>query len=297
MKPMKIFLFLPFCFAPRALLGLPASRPAQSTDASRPMDAKTATGTATASTEQVLSKSFTLEGAKVWTDTGITLEPGQRVVFTTEGKLRYSDVKPDNEPEGLTRGFKDLLRVLPYNDAGRGALVGKIGDPDIAKPFLIGASNDILAPINGKLSIGINQSNSDTGAGCYTVKITVYAADSSVVREVAKEVPSIAGIDDCLFAKIPRRIGDKEGNRGDMVNFLIIGNEDEMKETFTTAGWVKVDADVKATVLAGALASFSKESYLTMPMSQLYLFDRPQDYSWARAEAVSVVASRNHLRI
>jgi hypothetical protein len=211
--------------------------------------------------------------------------------------LRYSDAKEDNGPEGLTRGFKDLIRILPYNDAGRGAVIGRIGDVDIAQSFLIGASKDILAPVSGKLAIAINQSNSDTGDGSYTVKIIVYAADSSVVREIAKAVPSISGIDDSLFAKIPRRISDKEGNPGDMVNFLILGNEDETKKTFTTAGWVKVDADVKSTVLAGALASFSKESYLTMPMSPLYLFDRTQDYGWAHAEPITVVASRNHLRI
>jgi hypothetical protein len=41
----------------------------------------------------------------------------------------------------------------------------------------------------------------------------------------------------------------------------------------------------------------SKESYLTMPMSPLYLFGRQQDYGWAHAEPISVVASRNHLRI
>jgi len=58
-----------------------------------------------------------------------------------------------------------------------------------------------------------------------------------------------------------------------------------------------VDADVKATILAGALASFSKESYLTMPMSPLFLFGRHQDYGWAHAEPITVVASRNHLRI
>jgi len=32
-------------------------------------------------------------------------------------------------------------------------------------------------------------------------------------------------------------------------------------------------------------------------MSQLYLFGRPQDYGWAHAEPISVVRSRNHLRI
>jgi hypothetical protein len=58
-----------------------------------------------------------------------------------------------------------------------------------------------------------------------------------------------------------------------------------------------VDADVKATLLHGLLESMSKESYLTMPMSPLYLFGRPQDYGWAHAEPISVVASRNHLRI
>jgi len=32
-------------------------------------------------------------------------------------------------------------------------------------------------------------------------------------------------------------------------------------------------------------------------MSQLYLFGRPQDYGWAHAEPIKVVASRNHLRV
>jgi len=254
-------------------------------------------GKSTPSTKQLQAKSFTLKGGDVWTDTGITLEPGQQVVFNADGKLRYSDAKVDNGPEGLTRNFKDLIRILPFNDVGRGAVIGRIGDPDYAQPFLIGPSKDVTAPVSGKLWIGINQSNSDTGDGSYTVNVAVYAADGNTVREVAKEVPSIPGVDNSLFTKIPRRISDKDGNPGDMVNFLILGNEDEMKKVFTTAGWVKVDADVKSTILAGALASFSKESYLTMPMSILYLFDRPQDYGWAHAEPISVVASRNHLRV
>jgi hypothetical protein len=82
-----------------------------------------------------------------------------------------------------------------------------------------------------------------------------------------------------------------------MVNFLILGSEAAMQRVFTTAGWVKVDADVKDTILHGVIGGLSKESYLTMPMSPLYLFGRPQDYGWAHAEPLSVVRSRNHLRI
>ena len=252
---------------------------------------------ATPAAKQLLSKEFTLDGAKIWTDTGINLQAGQRIIFTADGHLRYSDAKADNGPDGLARAFKDLIRILPYNDAGRGALIGRVGDADVAQPFLISTRKDVVSPISGKLSLGINQATSDTGTGSYNVKVAVYAADTSAPREVARLVQSIPGIDNDLFAKIPRRIADKQGNPGDMVNFLIIGNEDAMKKVFTTAGWVHVDADVKSTVLLGAIASFEKESYLTMPMSQLYLFGRPQDYGWAHAEPISVVASRNHLRI
>ena len=197
----------------------------------------------------------------------------------------------------MTRGFKDLIRILPENGAGRGAVIGRIGDADVAQAFLIGAKKEITAPVAGKLALGINQTTSDTGTGSYKVTVQVYAVDESAPREVAKEVSSIPGIDHSLFEKIPRRIGDKEGNPGDMVNFLILGDEEQMKNAFTTAGWVKVDADVKGAILAGFIASMSKESYLTMPMSQLYLFGRPQDYGWAHAEPIKVVASRNHLRV
>jgi LssY C-terminus len=296
MKRTQRFSFLLLLFILFTSLALSDRLAAQAGNSADAVPAKSSSAFSP-STKQLLSKSFTLAGEKVWTDTGISLEPGQTIVVTAEGKLRYSDAKADNGPKGLTRGFKDLIRILPLNDAGRGALIGKIGDPDVAEPFLIGANKELVAPVSGKLSLGINQSTSDTGEGSYTVKVTVFAAGENAPKEVARQVSSMHGIDNVLFAKIPRRISDKQGNPGDMVNFLILGSEDEMKKVFTSAGWVKVDANVKATILEGALASFSKESYLTMPMSQLYLFDRPQDFGWAHAEPISVVASRNHLRL
>lgn len=244
-----------------------------------------------------LSQEVQLTGDESWIDTGIDVQAGEHVLITATGKLRYIDAKEDNGPEGLSRGFKDLLRVLPFNEAGRGALIGRIGDEDTSQPFSIGARRDVLAPISGRLSVGINQTTSDTGDGNYAVRIEVYAPEGGTARVVAKQVSSLPGVDNDLFAKLPRRIGDKQGNPGDMVNFLVLGSEDAMKRVFSTAGWVKVDADVKDTVLHGLIESLSKESYLTMPMSQLYLFGRPQDYGWAHAEPISVVKTRNHLRI
>ena len=264
------------------------SNKAQSTSAQQPAGKKR------------LTKDFTLKGDSHWTDTNIDVQPGERILITATGNLRYADAKAENGPEGMPRGFKDLLRILPFNGAGRGAVIARIGDADTAETLLIGAQRDVLAPVAGRLAIGVNQANNDSADGSYSVHVEVYVAEAGAAgttRTVAQPVKSLPGIDNSLFAKIPRRIGDKDGNPGDMVNFLILGSEAGMQRLFTTAGWVKVDADVKNTVLHGIIGSLSKESYLTMPMSQLYLFGRPQDYGWAHAEPISVVASRNHLRV
>jgi hypothetical protein len=112
----------------------------------------------------------------------------------------------------------------------------------------------------------------------------------------SKIVPS-ASIPADVFDKIPRRIADKDGNAGDMVNFLILGSEEQMKQAFQSAGWVQVDRSVKEAALHGLLSSLSKEAYTNMPMSELFLFGRGQDYGFAHAEPIAVVASRHHLRI
>jgi LssY C-terminus len=244
-----------------------------------------------------VSQEVQLTGDSSWVDTGIDVHAGEYVVASAAGNLRYADQQTDTAPAGIARGFKDLLRILPFNGAGRGAVIGRIGDKDTSQPFLIGAKRDLVSPLAGRLSIGINQLSSDTGDGTYSVRIEIYPADSNALLYTAKAVSSMRGVDDDLFSRIPRRIADKAGGPGDMVNFLIIGSQDAMEKVLTTAGWVKVDANVKETVLNGFLLSMSKESYLTMPMSPLYLFGRQQDYGWAHAEPISVVASRNHLRI
>ena len=244
-----------------------------------------------------VSQEVQITGDSSWVDTGIDVQAGEHVVATATGSLRYADQQADTTPAGIARGFKDLLRILPFNGAGRGAVIGLIGDQDTSQPFLVGAKRDLVSPLSGRLSIGINQLASDTGDGTYSIRIEIYAADANAVLFIAKSLPAIRGVDEHLFSKIPRRIADKAGDPGDMVNFLIIGSQDAMEKAFTAAGWVKVDANVTETLLNGFLASMSKESYLTMPMSPLYLFGRQQDYGWAHAEPISVVASRNHLRI
>jgi LssY C-terminus len=67
-------------------------------------------------------------------------------------------------------------------------------------------------------------------------------------------------------------------------------------KVLAAAGRVQVDRSVQETVLTGLLNTLEGKDYITMPMSTLYLFKRPQDYGFAHAEPVRVAMSRNHLR-
>jgi hypothetical protein len=82
-----------------------------------------------------------------------------------------------------------------------------------------------------------------------------------------------------------------------MVNFAIVGSREQVQAAFQAAGWTAVDKSVEEAVLNGLLKTLSHEAYTAMPMSTLYLFGRPQDMSYARADPLFVAAERHHLRV
>jgi hypothetical protein len=203
-------------------------------------------------------------------------------------------------PEGLSRGWADLMHQYAVKDAGHGALIGRIGADTYAQPFLVGASKEYDVPVGGRLFLGINQSMSDasTARGSFHVKIEVLNEGSADALSAGGPAETrLPGVTPDFLGEIPRRVSDPDGRPVDMVNVLIVGTEDQVVQTFTTVGWVQVDKTVENTVLVAVLDTLAKKDYLTMPMSVLYLYDRPQDYGLAHAEPVKVAMSRHHLRV
>lgn len=267
--------------------------------ASGQQPASSPTPASTPSTSQVA-----IDAAQQWVDTNIDLNAGEKVQFAATGRITYPQQGKSKErtfgPDGLARGFSDVIHQYAVGDAGHGALVARVGAADTGQPFLVGAAKEFLAPISGRLFLGINQSAKDasTAQGSFQVTITVLdhgLATGGIAAGGPPETPIPALATD-IIEKIPRRVTDPQGNAGDMVNVLIVGTEDELVQTFTAAGWVKVDTTVSGSVVSGLLNTLEKKDYLTMPMSVLYLFKRPQDYGFAHAEPVRVAMSRNHLR-
>ena len=265
--------------------------------------------TGPAKTSSVKSYDIDVPATKEWVDTNIDVRGGAKLRFTAKGEITYpADQSYSGKtrtagtfgPDGLPRGFADLIHQYAVRDAGHGALIARIGSDAYAQPFLVGASKEYSVPVAGRLFLGINQSMSEasTAQGSFHAKIEVLDEGLSSASNAGGPVETrVSGITPDMLSKIPRRVSDPAGKPGDMVNVLIVGTQDQMLQAFTAAGWVKVDAKVESTALNAVIDSLQKKDYLTMPMSTLFLFGRAQDYGFAHAEPVRVAMSRNHLRV
>jgi len=269
--------------------------------------AEAGTPATAAGTPAVAGKNYEVEipATAVWLDTKIDFLAGAQIQFTATGTAEYPSTDSKGEPkvqsfnaDGIPRGWRDLVHQYPVANSGHGALIGRIGSGDGSQPFPIGQSQKSDIPVPGRLYLGVNEGSREaaTAQGSFHVTIAVLKAGTGEANAPFLPDTPVESVTQDLLGKIPRRVSDPAGNPGDMVNVLLIGTQDDVTSVFKDAGWVQVDKSVTDTILTGAFATFSKEAYLTMPMSILYLFQRPQDYGFAHAEPVKVVESRNHLR-
>ena len=235
-----------------------------------------------------------IAGDKAWTDTGVDVEPGDSINIAASGTITYAG--KETGPTGLARGWADLVKVFPLNDAKRGALIGRVGDNAGSRPFLIGDRTDRQIAVKGRLFLGPNLGSMDSATGSYKVRLT-RTAGAVAVRSSPDMLKGLTKITQAQLDSFPTRVVDKDGLPGDRTNFMIVGSEVHVVSSLERAGWIKVDRTVKDTILRGILVSMSKQAYVTLPMSELTMFGRAQDYGWAQADPLKVVAARHHFRI
>ena len=96
---------------------------------------------------------------------------------------------------------------------------------------------------------------------------------------------------------LPRRVNDQFQNQGDMVNFVIVGDQKDVQAALDAATWHVADTSNSGAVVNAIMKTYDSEDYLAMPMSTLYLFGRRQDFGYELAEPIAMVASRHHFRI
>jgi hypothetical protein len=269
--------------------------------------------------------SFDISTTQSWTDTGLDLQTGDVLNITSSGAQKC-------DPSGVNGAS---AQALPIANALPGALIAKLQAQ--AVPVVIGNSKDVRVDAPGRLFLGVNAGDKPPCQGNFSVKVHRQAQASSNRGDVLKQqlanaaeiflagqlgvqpsgsanttataslkisnAPlkiSNAPLDSGLRKDIdglPRRVNDQFKNLGDMVNFILIGSQQQVQAALDTANFHIADTDNKKAVLEAAMTTYENKDYLAMPMSTLYLFNRPQDFGYEQAEPIAMVASRHHFRL
>ena len=93
---------------------------------------------------------------------------------------------------------------------------------------------------------------------------------------------------------LPPRAVDGQGHDGDMLNLAFVADQPDLERAFDRAGWIKPE---KTRFPAFWHLAMQRMHYAKLPMRNLYVFGRTQDYSYALPDSTSVVSKRHHLRI
>ncbi len=96
--------------------------------------------------------------------------------------------------------------------------------------------------------------------------------------------------------ELPCCTADEAGTReGDPLNLVLVGNLDEVLAALSRGGWSfthRINLDTIERLVGAAI---SGAAYPVAPVSPLYVFGRPQDFSLQRAR--NTILQRNHLRL
>ena len=177
----------------------------------------------------------TVAGSRQWTDTGMDVEAGDLLRFTATGALRWNG--REVPPEGIPRAWMDMIKAFPVMDGKRGALVGRVGEGETKRPFLIGPQGERRVAVKGRLFLGVNQPATDGADGAFTVRVERVAGAAKAARVQAP----IVKMTDAQLNSVPVRVGDKEGTPGDRVNFFLVGSEVQVVAALKAGDWVTVD--------------------------------------------------------
>ncbi len=112
------------------------------------------------------SRHISVAANRAWTDTGITVNAGDRVQFQASGEIMFGRTEGAN---ATPDGNPTMRGNYPDPSVPIGALIGKVGN---SAPFAIGMQTQPLGmPASGRLYLGVNDSDYRDNSGAFTVVV------------------------------------------------------------------------------------------------------------------------------
>lgn len=279
--------------------------------------------------QPVTDRVITLSKSSDWTDTGIALDPGNDL------QIQVKNSAPAAQPPCQSATSNNAPLQLRINSAPPNAVVVKLAAN--AQPFPVLDSRNIAITESGHLFVAPNELENCGHAFPVTIHLapstasivknklanaaqiwlsgqfgtkapaSATASDNSAMNTgavVAKSTPALnissQPLDSQLRNEIdhsPRRVSDQFNHPGDMVNFVIIGSQQQLESALAAANWHLADTSNADAITKAIEMTRQNKDYIQMPMSVLYLFGRAQDFGYEQAEPYAVVASRHHFRL
>jgi hypothetical protein len=110
--------------------------------------------------------SVRVEANQPWTDTGLVVQPGERIMFSTNGTISFGkdmSTGPDGDKNLPARAS------YPVRDMPVGGLIGRVGN---GRPFAIGSTRTpITMPAGGRLMLAVNDDDIRDNSGGFDVSI------------------------------------------------------------------------------------------------------------------------------
>jgi hypothetical protein len=170
-----------FNYTPPAAPAAPVARAPAAPPAATPAVPPAGTPAATGNTVRV-------DATQPWTDTGLTVNQGDRLSFIASGQIQVGPSRRDTAtPDGSTLdqqgadtgrnrrgggggGNRRDTQGYPYPGVAPGALLGRIGN---SAPFEIGTQTQpLVMPASGRLMLGVNDNDFSDNSGTFTVTVT-----------------------------------------------------------------------------------------------------------------------------
>jgi hypothetical protein len=109
-----------------------------------------------------------VDARQPWTDTGITVNAGDRLVFNASGQIAFG--KGPGQTADPNGNAAERRANYPDPAVPVGALIGRIGN---SAPFAIGMQTQPLGmPASGRLMLGINDNELGDNSGFYSVTVS-----------------------------------------------------------------------------------------------------------------------------
>jgi len=272
--------------------------------------------------------SFNVSTSQPWTDTGVDLQTGDTLTITASaaGKCDPSGVSAAPNPGSMP--IADALPgalIAKLQAQGVPVLIGLTKEVNVDAPghLFLGVNIGANPPCKGSFAVKVQRHSGAAGSrgdvlkkqlegaaqifmsgqfGSGTATSTVDgltggAAPAATVTPLKiSSTPLDAGLRKDIDG-LPRRVNDQFKNLGDMANFILVGSQQQVQGALDAANWHVADTNDTKAVLGALVNTYENKDYLSMPMSTLYMFGRPQDFGYEQAEPIAMVASRHHFRL